>query len=726
MKNRVGRWSLAAAVFAVLMFCCIAPAQTKSVKRVLILNEVDPSFPAIRAVDEGIQESLRQSPYRIEYYREYLNTNLFPDTADQKDIRTSLTQRYRNRRPDVIITVGSSAIEFMAEAHRQSFPGVPIVFCLSNNAESRIALDDDFASVQGGVSADTTVQAALRLLPGTKQLFVVAGKNAYDREKLITIAQQLAPYQDSLKISYLTELTMPALLERLRHLPNDSIVLLAGLGQDAAGTQFKSSDTGPMVSAASNRPVFTLLDVYLGHGEVGGNLASFKGQALTAGNIVSKILGGAKPRDIPTTSAPHSYMFDWRVLKRWGMNERNLPPGSVVINRPVSAWQAYKWFIVTAIGLMTGQALLIVALLWQKARRRKAELDLRESEERFRRLANTAPVLIWMSGSDKLCSYFNQSWLDFTGRTIEQELGDGWAEGVHPNDRKACLDTYEAAFDHHQSFRVEYRLRRHDGEYRWVDDTGVARFDPDGSFAGYIGSCIDITDRKAAEDRMATIGRRLIEAQEQERTRVARELHDDIVQRLALFQIQLDRFNQNLPRTRPELQFKLDGFCAEIFNITKDVQGISHRLHSSKFEYLGLVGAVRDFCAEFSEQYKVQINVEEQQVPASLENETSLCVFRVLQTALTNAVKHSGVKQFEVLLRGTSNGLQLTVSDEGAGFDPEHVLGSHGIGLVTMRERVRLVHGHISIQSRPSGGTTIHVDVPLSHPETQAQSARIA
>jgi PAS domain S-box-containing protein len=134
--------------------------------------------------------------------------------------------------------------------------------------------------------------------------------------------------------------------------------------------------------------------------------------------------------------------------------------------------------------------------------RKRADAELRESEARFRLVADSAPVMIWMSGTDKLCNYFNKPWLDFTGRSIDQELGNGWAEGVDPDDLQRCLDTYIQAFDRREAFKMEYRLRRHDGEFRWVLDIGVPRFNPDGSFAGYIGSCIDVTEQRRAEDQL--------------------------------------------------------------------------------------------------------------------------------------------------------------------------------------------------------------------------------
>lgn len=158
---------------------------------------------------------------------------------------------------------------------------------------------------------------------------------------------------------------------------------------------------------------------------------------------------------------------------------------------------------------MYGHPATCVLVFQDIAERKQAEKALRESESRFRHMADTAPVLIWMSGTDKLCNYFNQPWLDFTGRTMEQELGNGWAEGVHPEDFQRCLDTYMNAFDARQAFKMDYRLRRFDGEYRWVLDTGIPRYTPDGGFLGYIGSCIDISDRVSAEEEVVKLNQSL-------------------------------------------------------------------------------------------------------------------------------------------------------------------------------------------------------------------------
>ena len=338
---------------------------------------------------------------------------------------------------------------------------------------------------------------------------------------------------------------------------------------------------------------------------------------------------------------------------------------------------------------------------------------VRESEERFRLVANTAPVLIWMSGTDKLCTYFNQPWLEFTGRPLEAELGNGWAESVHPEDLNRCMHTYTQAFDRRESFLMEYRLRRHDGEYRWLSDIGVPRFNPDHSFAGYIGSCTDVTERKLAEESLADMGRKLIEAHEEERTWIARELHDDVNQRMALLAVELDRWNQQLPPSAVELHDHIHHAIQRLSNIATDIQALSHRLHSSKLEYLGLVAAAKSFCKELSEQQKVEIDFSDMAIPRGVPKEISLCLFRVLQETLQNAVKHSGVRHIKVELRGTEGEIQLTVSDLGIGFDPQDAIHRRGLGLISMRERMQLVSGEISIKSQPGSGTTIRARVPF-------------
>jgi PAS domain S-box-containing protein len=352
--------------------------------------------------------------------------------------------------------------------------------------------------------------------------------------------------------------------------------------------------------------------------------------------------------------------------------------------------------------------------------RKHAEQALEESEKRFRLMADSTPVLMWLSGPDKLCTDFNREWLRFTGRTIEEELGEGWSQNVHPDDLQVCLHTYTCAFDARQKFSIEYRLRRNDGDYRWMLSQGVPRFLEDGGFAGYIGCCVDITDQKKAKAVLAELSGRLIQAQEEERARIARELHDDINQRLALLANGL----QEAVMTRG-IRKSQQGELRQLWQLTNDIatdiQHLSHRLHPSKLHYLGLPAAARELCREFSKQQKIDVECIVHDMPTDLDETVSLCLFRTIQEALRNIGKHSQAHHVKVELTGESMLVRLRVADDGVGFNPDHPSDARGIGLVSMRERLKSVGGDVSILSRPSSGTVVEGTVPVIR--IRAQSA---
>jgi PAS domain S-box-containing protein len=320
--------------------------------------------------------------------------------------------------------------------------------------------------------------------------------------------------------------------------------------------------------------------------------------------------------------------------------------------------------------------------------------------------------MIWMSGTDKLCNYFNDPWLHFTGRALEAELGNGWADGVHPDDLPRCLQTYTDSFDRREPFRMQYRMRRYDGEYRWILDTGVPRFTEGKQFTGYIGSCIDVTDRKVAEESLADLERRLLDAQEEERSRIARELHDDINQRIAILGWELHSWGPSVPE--PESGAVRASVIDRLTKIGIDIQAISRRLHSSHLEYLGLGTAAEVLCNDLRKQQQVKIDFTCDGVPRNLPKDISLCLYRVMQEALQNAIKHSGAQRLAVELMGDPGEIRLAVSDDGVGFDPHGIDKRHGLGLISMRERMRMVHGEFSVTSKPGEGTTVKCSVPLA------------
>jgi PAS domain S-box-containing protein len=593
----------------------------------------------------------------------------------------------------------------------------------------------------------------------------------------------------------------------------------------------------------------------------------------------------------------------------------------------------------------------------------------RETDELFRLVADRLPLLARISGPDKHCTYFNKPWLEFTGRPLGSEIGDGWADGVHAADLQRCLDTYTRAFDRREPFMMEYRLRRYDGEYRWVFDNAAPLFDPDGSFAGYIGAAVDVTEfrraeaernvandrlrlamesgksvgwewdlktdrdtwfgdlsttfgipsniyvghvedfrrsvhpadrglvwkaikdametrspyvaefrilwpdgtvrwlaakgqfyyspgghpermlgmavditerkdaeeslqrkemelkeaqrlagvgswqwdpdtdtvlwseelyriagrdpslppvnykehsqlftreswdrlqgavdatlqtgapyeldlemvrpdgthrwitargeaqrdatgrigglrgtvqdvteRKLAEEALSSVNGRLFEAQESERARIARDLHDDIGQRLALLAMGLGEVKGLQPDSSDEVFSCLDALQKQTAEIIADVQALSHELHPPRLLLLGVVAAMRGLCGELSGQKNVEIDFRSENVPGSVPPDMSLCLFRVLQEALNNAVRHSRARHFDVHLRGTGDAVHLTIRDEGVGFDVDAASRGRGLGLTSMKERLKLVGGELLIESQSTRGTTVLARAPL-------------
>jgi PAS domain S-box-containing protein len=402
---------------------------------------------------------------------------------------------------------------------------------------------------------------------------------------------------------------------------------------------------------------------------------------------------GYAATEIGHTAENPAYQISFRMLR---------PDGSVI------------WLEESGHAFFDDQGRLqhIIGMVADVTARKQAEGALRESDERFRLVANHAPVLIWMSGTDKLCTFFNKGWLDFTGRSMEQELGEGWASGVHPDDLQRCLRTYSTAFDARVDFELEYRLRRFDGEYRWIVDYGVPRFESDGAFCGYIGSCVDITDRKLSEASLQELSGRLIHAQEEERTRIARELHDDLSQRMALLQIGLEQLAQEKGGLSSQNRQQLRNITKVSAEVSSSIHDLSHQLHPYKLDTLGLAASLGGFSSQFSREHNLQIQFVHHDIPRQIPKDVTLCLFRIAQEALRNVMKHSGASKARVELSGHDHEIDLCISDSGVGFDPEAVKGG-GLGLISMRERLRVVRGHLVVESEPSRGTRIRVRVPL-------------
>jgi PAS domain S-box-containing protein len=282
---------------------------------------------------------------------------------------------------------------------------------------------------------------------------------------------------------------------------------------------------------------------------------------------------------------------------------------------------------------------------------------------------------------------------------------------LHPDDRERVVKVWRHQFEKRLPCDLEYRTARPDGSIRWVRTLGSGYYDELGTPLRMVGVVFDVTERKAADQERLDLAGRLINAQEQERSRLARELHDDFSQRLAMLAQDLEQAEEMVKE--PELREDLLKLLSQVGEIRTDLYSVSHRLHSSTLETLGLTAGVESFCAEFSSQHAIEVEFVHKGVPKSTNPDTALCLFRIVQEGLRNVISHSRATKVDVWLQGSAETICLTLSDNGVGFKLSDCVASHGIGLRSMRERVRILDGTFTVQSQPGQGTRIAVTVPL-------------
>jgi PAS domain S-box-containing protein len=337
---------------------------------------------------------------------------------------------------------------------------------------------------------------------------------------------------------------------------------------------------------------------------------------------------------------------------------------------------------------------------------------LRESEEKFRSVFRDAGVGMVIVSPEGRFLTANRSFCEYLGYTEEELHGMSVKAITAPEDwpvfsRKLA----EVVRGERAMLRFEKRCKHKSGRIVHTQSSAILIRNSDGTPKYFVGEVLDVTKRKEAEEVLSSVSRKLIEAQEQERARIARELHDDIGQRLSILAVELDQMQQLDPALPPEVLTQLRELQKRTTDLTGDIQTMSHTLHSSKLNLLGLVGAMASLCKEFGTHQKMEIDFKSRDLPAVVPPEISSTLFRVLQEALQNAAKHSGVKRIEVRLNGAGDEIHLIVKDLGKGFDPFTAMRGVGLGLTSMQERVRLLDGTIDIQSQPMAGTTIHVRV---------------
>ena len=707
-------WARKAWVAVALMAFATGNASAAEPKRVLLLHSFGANFQAEHTFADYLRTDLAEkSPYSLDRYEVSLEIARFADGERDEAFVGYLRALFADRPPDLIITMVSPAAHFIQRHRQDLFPSTPVIFAaLDARAITDATLAATDATVAVSIDLNAIIENILRTLPNTKTLAVVMGDAPIERFWVKEFLLAFRPFEGRVKSVFMNELSFGEIQKRVAALPPASAIYLGDLVIDTQGVPYTQEEVLARLHAVANAPIFGRFDYQLGGGIVGGPLLSVRTLSRKTAEVAAQILGGASPAGIKTPPQKLGEPeFDWRELRRWGVQKADLPPNSIVRFREPAVWEKYRWYILAAVGVSGLQGILIVGLLLNRLRLRSAHARLRTSEEGMSLAAIAAKLRFWVWDIPRDEVRASESdWSSGNWYSAQPVHFEHFTDLVHPDDRSALGESIRGALEGDGQYETEYRVMMPDSTVRWVAGRGRVEFDQNGKPKQLRAISIDITERRRAEEEARDLNGRLITAHEDERARLARALHDDVTQRLALLAIDAGRKEKGLGDTIAGQAMRT--IRHDLVQLSEDVHSLSYALHPAILEDLGLIEALKAECARFGSiegiptSFRTAGNVDE---PAQA---LALCLYRVAQEALRNVARHSKASSVEVELRAGGE-LELAVRDNGVGFDPTGKRPRPSLGLAGMRQRLLLVDGELLIDSAPGNGTIIVARAPL-------------
>ncbi len=494
-----GAFLLIVVTFSLL---CAESRAADAPRRVLMLHSFNYTFPATTIVSDAIRKRLlERSPQRLEIESEYLDLARRPDDAHALRMANFLREKYAGVHFDLVVVVGVSGIPFIQKFRDVVGPGVPVVFSdVTRSTYEALHLPPDVTGVINNSYPAKTLELAERLQPGARRLVVIAGNDSVDRRWREIARKAVEARNPKLETAYWSDLTYDALLTDVSRLPSDSIVLLLTFFADSEGKRFIPRDVAAAVAKASSAPVYGLFDTYVGTGVVGGFTDTFESLGITAADMAIEILSGTDVTTIPPRANPRpAFRVDARAMERWGLKERDLPPGSVVLFKEPTIWDEHRNLVLATLFVVGLQSLFVAALLFQRRRRRQAEISLRESEERMTFTAASANVGLWQF--DRIS---NELWGTEHCRAMFGLAGDApltrdtILAAIHPDDRDMAVGAIRQVRNAREATVTHVRVMLPQNQVRWISIRTRANPGDQGTPKQFSGIVVDITEQKAA------------------------------------------------------------------------------------------------------------------------------------------------------------------------------------------------------------------------------------
>jgi len=494
---------------ALAILAAAAPGVTSSaaeVRNVLILYDERTELPGLDTLDESLVRTLRsRSRDHIEVFREAMDLSRFDSSSYPGLLRDHIQAKYAGKRIDVVVAVMGPALDFLLD-NDSLFPGVPIVFCGIDERELGVrALPTRVTGVLVKREFAPTLELALRIHPEATSVVFVGGSSEFDRRLIDQAREELRPFETRVPIHYLVDGPLEDVLAELARLPPRTLVLCSTVFQDGAGNPYLPHEATERIARAATVPTYGFVDQFVGRGIVGGHVYSIDAHGEEAAELVLRILSGADTRKLPyVLGGAGADEFDWRVLRKWGIEESLLPAGSTVRFREVDLWDLHRNTIIAGAILLLGQALLIGTLLVERRSRKSAEEQVREGEERYRTVADFTHDWEYWRTPEQTFAWISPSCLRLTGYSAEefQSRPSLLNDIVVPEDRPRWVEHARLALRGPGAPALEMRIRRADGEVRWIDHVCARVSDEGGRFLGIRGSNRDVTEKKRSQEQL--------------------------------------------------------------------------------------------------------------------------------------------------------------------------------------------------------------------------------
>src|SRR5215831_4092978 len=504
-------------VIAAVCGCSIAAHGAAESKRILLLFTSEARQPGQDMIEDAIRSTLQSgSPTPLEIYSEYLDAQRTPLSDFEKDLVQQLQRKYGSKSFDLVYCINFPALQLALHNRASLFPDTPVVFLVLDQSNlNGIDLGSNVTGVWGETKYRSTLEIALTLHPGTKQVVVISGVSEWDNYWKSRVQEEVRPFEGRMQFSYLQGLTASELKQALASLPPHTIVLFVSNARDKEGNNLGNLMTVREICPTSSAPVYGGSDAQLGLGIVGGRLFSFEALGTEGARVGLRVLAGERPEQIAPHGVPGVPMFDARELKRWGIDQSSLPNGSIVRYRQITFWEEDKWYIIIATSAILLEALLIARLLYTQQRRRQAEKDrnsqaliAQSAHRRLDEIVSNVPGIVWETKTDPVTgvrkttyiSDYVEKMLGYTPKEwLAQPAGFG-ARIMVDEDREQALAQSEAVVQTgHEGFS-QFRWRAKDGRIVWTENFLSPLIDSNQKVIGLRGVAIDISDRKSAEE----------------------------------------------------------------------------------------------------------------------------------------------------------------------------------------------------------------------------------